>query len=252
MKKAVVIAILMLVLLPMLGAAQPSPNEPEPFTPEDVMDAVSGYKTVADWVEAAGRADYDVRTEESDGMTRIYLGETDSSAIITVSVPENELIVGEDGDSYRASDDYYEVLPEKLLSLPVMGVEFVNFDWLGLPLPRGGKLGDSIDSIIAQYPHMGSPYDPNLLYDITALYPGADPAQGDYGLDTGDVRMIAGGYRSDASSADPAVAGPNTVTYLWVSSPNPEDWKEYGQIVYVFDDGGACINCFYAAWTDPE
>jgi len=268
LKKAVTFAMLMFLLL-LQGCAkrdasatgdlaiqhdsQSSPTkEPGPFVPEDIENATSGFRTVADWVKAAGRRMSYVKTQESDGLTRICLGETDSSVVITVLVPDNDFIVDDAGDSRRASDGYYETLPDKLLSLPIERLEFLRFDWLGLPLPRGGKIGDTIEDIQTQYLHTGSHYDPSLLYDISAIYPGTDPAEGDYGIDVNGNRTIVGGYHTYEPSTNPSIMDANYIDYLWASSPNRGDWKEYCTLTYYFDVDGILYECDYVHYTDPQ
>ena len=125
--------------------------------------------------------------------------------------------------------------------MPVERVEFIHLDWFDLPYPRGIKEEDTIDEVKAKFLNIGSDYNSNLLYDISAIYPGTDPLEGDYSNDR--YQMFAGGRVNN-------YYGSRIIEYIWVSSPNKEDWKEYYRLWFYFSNDGKSYGCMYSYSND--
>ena len=265
---AVIIALLMLLFLACCKTedatvsdvniiSPSSPQEisleglPEPFSLNDILEVTSSLETVGNWINAGGRDSVGAKILEDKAI--IHIGMSASSASIVVSIPEDsEWLIDEDvKNGYNVS-----YVPDSHLALPVERVEWIDFesfDEIDLPLPRGGKIGDTMDDIKAGYLNVGSSYDPGLLYDISAIYPGIDPAVGDCRAKAGLwEQAIVGGYQYFKPSSNPNVHGTNIIQYVWVSSPNKEDWQKYHQLEYFFDEDGILYACYYSCWTDAE
>ncbi len=235
-------------------SAEPASNGQKPFTPEDMQYLLSELKTVKDWVLAADRSDgYYVSTMynqnyDVDGLTVITMGMTDWSASISVSIPG------------PAQDEFYETLPEEYLKLPVKRVDSVHLDWLGLSLPRGGEIGDSIEDIKNAFLISESAYqlDPeemtemgvpktitySVLYDISALYPGTNPAAGELRYD-GKLSQFVGGVYVHGPSEASDISDTNTIEYVWVSSPDLAIGTEICTLIFSFDEDGRLFECSY-------
>ncbi|MCL2486478.1 MAG: hypothetical protein FWE86_02620 [Oscillospiraceae bacterium] len=215
-------------------------NDETPFTPEDVLYLTDMLKTVGDWVKAWEKTEdfshrdpdecgggYSVHIDKSDGSTRINLGEADSAAELVVLIPKNWDTTIDRGEEYYYYSGY-GTLPKKYLKMPVERVQFLHLDWFDLPLPRGGKIGDTADEITSKFLVAGSGEDPYLLYDISADYNGSFCGQQ---ISFSDSKC----YK---------------IEYSWVSSPNGDGLKEYYELTYYFDEDDIVYNCNFQYYTD--
>jgi len=212
-----------------------SETAPEPFTKADVEQISGGLVTVGDYVAALKPTSYSwVYEGPATGQTYLTLrteadGVELGEATLVVS-PEDELIDG-------AETGERETLPEGLSGL---GAWLKSARWMSkdyaLPFVRGVKPGAAQADVVAAF-FSNSAGEPD--YTVHDINPAVDES---WWID--DSAPL-GGYA--VSREDGGV----DYVYGWCTLDEPEEWREYFQLVYHLM-AEAVTNVELSYFTDPE
>jgi len=161
-------------------AASPKNPDAKPFTKDDIAAVEKSFKTVGDYVKAVPAAWYRVDSwAEMDGITTIefFDQKPKESSRPFLCLHSRDSIPGYTGE--EAFERLAQELPKALLDarrVEIYGIDFAKTGDAITP-PRGIQVGDPAQALFNAYPDYRS-RGGDVLYDITVLYPQAQPAWG--------------------------------------------------------------------------
>jgi len=200
----------------------------KPFTKDDITAIEANFNTVGDYVEAVPAKWYKVdhwdaygseifihffdHKPKEDSQSFLYLQTRDET-------PFNKL--------ESISDKPARELSKILLDAQNVKIRSINFAKTGSAItpPRGIKIGDPAQKIFEAYPDYRTG-DSNVLYDITTLYPEANPAWGKWdGEGWTNIDFLGGGVMENGVGftfvEQPWDWANRDSDYTWLNMYNP-------------------------------
>jgi hypothetical protein len=200
----------------------------KPFTKDDIAAIETSFKTVGDYVKAVPAKWYMINHQDAYGceiIIEFYDQEPNADRREYLQIRSHDETLCE-----KIGDKAFEVLqevPEFLLDGKNVEIRLIDFakPGSGITPPRGIKIGDPAQKIFEAYPDYRTG-DSNVLYDITALYPGAKPEWGKWdGEGYTNIEFMGGGIMEDGVgftfAGQPWDWDERESDYTWLNMYNP-------------------------------
>ena len=224
---------------PIVRPAEPIVTEPipsieeTPFSPRDVIEMQQGFWEVGDYVQRIPAKRYKYWMSEEAIFVYFYQhAQGAEDAVLCLKID------GWVDDYVRGKTEMLDDLTENFL-IRHANIEFIRFSSAGsaIPPPRGIQIGDPESKIFECYPDIRRGDQSDILYDITAIYPWAKPAQSRVNRDNGT--FFIGGQKSAHGNwvflcADMISEDTEDVPLLWTNPLRLEYQIKDGKIAEIY------------------